>query len=93
MSKNIAILDDNGLVLNIIISNDDEVETVNKVAYSDSTAVYIGGHYIDGIFYSPSPFPSWIRGNGEWLPPVERPSEGQWYWDEDLGEWHEAEAL
>ena len=43
------------------------------------------------IFIAPSPFPSWqLDGNHDWQPPTPRP-DGDFYWDEDTGQWVEIE--
>jgi hypothetical protein len=89
MTKNIAVLDNNNIVLNILICSDEEIETTSRIKYEDNQTVYIGGDYVDGFFYSPSPFPSWIRFEGNWIAPKPKPSKGQWFWNEDLSEWHE----
>ena len=42
---------------------------------------------INDVFIAPQPFASWsLDENFDWQPPTPRP-EGEWYWDEDLGEW------
>jgi hypothetical protein len=39
------------------------------------------------VFISPQPFPSWsLNNNFDWQAPKPRP-EGNYYWDEELGEW------
>lgn len=35
----------------------------------------------------PQPYPSWTWEDGAWQPPIPYPSEGDWVWDEDLGDW------
>ena len=87
MSKNMAVISDTGEVLNIIVCHDDESETPNLITYFDNNPASIGGDYLDGYFYPPQPFASWTRSEGEWVPPIPRPSEGQWVWDEELGDW------
>jgi len=43
------------------------------------------------VFIAPSPFPSWqLDGNHDWQPPTPRP-DGDFYWDEDTGQWVEIE--
>jgi len=45
------------------------------------------------VFIAPSPFPSWqLDGNHDWQPPTPRP-DGNFYWDEDTGQWVEIEIL
>jgi hypothetical protein len=38
----------------------------------------------------PQPYPSWVLNNNFiWQPPVPRPEEGLWYWNEDTQSWDE----
>jgi hypothetical protein len=40
------------------------------------------------VFIAPSPFPSWVLDeNFDWQAPVPYPSEGEWMWDEEAGDW------
>jgi len=51
----------------------------------------IGYHY-DGVgFYTPQPFPSWIKNANTylWEAPTPMPTEGEWRWDEDTTSWVE----
>ena len=42
------------------------------------------------VFIEPQPYPSWqLDANHDWQPPVPRPTEGRWYWNEDSLEWIE----
>ena len=46
------------------------------------------------IFIAPSPFPSWVKVLGEhvdWEPPTPRPEGDNWYWEEVITTWIEAE--
>lgn len=53
----------------------------------------IGFIYSDELdaFIPPQPFASWILDEdlALYVPPVPKPSEGDWYWNEDLGDWSE----
>lgn len=58
---------------------------------SDSTE-FKGVHcvYIDGVFYSPKPYDSWIWDNEKncWDAPVSKPDEeSDWKWLEDKLQW------
>ena len=45
------------------------------------------------VFITPQPYPSWsLDNNFDWQAPIEKP-EGDWYWDEEIGNWVEAVAL
>jgi hypothetical protein len=50
---------------------------------------------IDDAFIAPKPYPSWIlNSKKQWEPPIAYPTDGKLYgWNEEAGEWHEAEAL
>ena len=50
---------------------------------------------IDDAFIAPQPFPSWILNNAkQWEAPVARPeTDKRFLWNEELGEWHEADSL
>ena len=48
---------------------------------------------IADVFIAPQPFPSWtLDSNFDWQPPIPKP-EGDWIWNEELGEWVNAETL
>jgi len=92
MSKKMAVIE-NGIVINTILCNEDEKETNNLVTYTDDNPAYIGGDYVDGFFYAPKPFASWVRNNGEWQAPIPKPDSGFWRWDENSLTWIEEEYL
>jgi hypothetical protein len=42
------------------------------------------------VFIAPQPYPSWsLDENFDWQPPVPRPEEGFWTWNEELQAWSE----
>jgi len=42
------------------------------------------------VFITPQPYPSWsLDDNHDWQPPVPRPEEGLWEWNEDDQDWDE----
>lgn len=43
-------------------------------------------------FVSPKPFSSWMLNDklAVWQPPIPRPEEGNWYWNEELVDWSES---
>jgi hypothetical protein len=44
----------------------------------------------DDVFVSPQPFPSWsLDENHDWQPPVARPAEGMYAWNEESMQWEE----
>jgi len=45
------------------------------------------------VFIAPQPYPSWsLDNNFDWQAPIEKP-EGNWFWDEEIGNWVERLAL
>jgi hypothetical protein len=45
------------------------------------------------VFIALKPYPSWtLDNNFDWQPPVPKPNEGYWLWDEEIGNWVEAVA-
>lgn len=52
----------------------------------------IGWYYdeVADVFIAPQPFPSWVLDpNYDWQPPVPRPVDGRWIWDELTLSWVE----
>lgn len=40
------------------------------------------------VFIAPQPFSSWVLdSNHDWQPPIPRPTEGNWSWDESSLSW------
>jgi len=94
MTKKIAVLNDYGIVVNIIVCDDDTPETEKFVAYSEDNPAYIDGDYLDGYFYAEKPFPSWIRNLGNWESPTTYPSgDGIYQWVEDDLNWQLVEGV
>lgn len=88
MSKNYAVLNENNIVINTIVTSDDFIAEENFIEYSESNPAYIGGDYFEGNFYAPKPFLSWSRGgNGQWVAPVAMPLDGEYSWDEEAQQW------
>lgn len=45
---------------------------------------------VNDVFIAPQPYPSWsLDKNFDWQPPVPRPTEGFWFWDENNLSWIE----
>jgi hypothetical protein len=46
-------------------------------------------------FIPPRPYESWVLNDetGTWAAPIPMPSEGMWYWSEQLGQWVEPEGV
>ena len=72
--------------------------TCKRTSYNSKirgTYASIGYSYNEDedIFVTPQPFPSWIRSGSFWNAPIALPdNEGNYYWDEELGNWVEALA-
>lgn len=86
--KNMAILDQNNIVINIIVVEDDEIQLENHIIYTNENPAYIGGDYFDNYFYAPQPYPSWTRDKGIWIPPIPYPDDNKNYdWNEKNQSW------
>lgn len=90
--KNIAVLDENNVVTNILVIDADSfVKEVNHIEYANEDLVIIGGDYFNGKFYPPKPYPSWVRDeeNSEWKAPydIHKNNFDDIIWDEDKKEW------
>ena len=50
---------------------------------------------IDDAFIAPKPYPSWVlNSKKQWESPIAYPTDGKLYgWNEETGDWREAEAL
>ena len=49
---------------------------------------------VNDVFIAPQPYSSWILDNNfDWQAPKPRPEGFNWYWDEELGEWINAETV
>lgn len=45
------------------------------------------------VFIQPQPYPSWILNSDyDWVAPVPCPTDGEWLWNEEAGDWVEAPA-
>tara|TARA_R110000868_G_scaffold223554_1_gene475441 strand:- start:517 stop:858 length:342 start_codon:yes stop_codon:yes gene_type:complete len=45
---------------------------------------------INDVFIDPQPYPSWsLDENFDWQAPIPMPTQGEWYWSEEEGEWLE----
>lgn len=50
--------------------------------------------WTNDIFIAPQPFASWVLDdNFDWQPPKPRPDGSNWFWDEEQGEWINAETV
>ena len=88
MSKNVAVLNNNNKVINIIVVNDNYELNENEIIYTNENPAAISGDYVENYFYFPQPYPSWTRLEGKWIPPIPYPSDGNKYiWDESNLSW------
>lgn len=92
---------ENGVVTNVIVA---EQEFIDSGAVGDPASwiqtsynsnirgnyAGIGYLYINDMFVPPKPFESWtLNEHGQWLAPVDPPSEGKWIWNEEQQQWDE----
>ena len=91
MSKNMAVINNIGTVLNVIVCEDNEPETPNLVVYTDENPAYIGGTFDGTRFYSTKPYESWIFNvnTSLWEAPTPMPiEEGKFFiWNEATLSW------
>ena len=91
--KRLAIFDENGIVVNIIVANDDFFVD-GAIEYTDDNPARVGGDYVDGYFYPPKPYPSWTRDKGHWVPPIPAPvGTATFLWDEEQQAWIAIQTL
>jgi hypothetical protein len=70
--------------------------TVKRTSYNNNIRKqYAGIGYtydaVNDVFIVPQPYPSWsLDENFDWQAPTLMPTEGEWYWSEDNGEWLES---
>ena len=49
---------------------------------------------VNDVFIAPQPFPSWKLNNDfDWVAPKPYPNQGIWEWNEEFGDWVNAETL
>jgi hypothetical protein len=71
MTKDVAIINDNGIVIAINVYPDNYELSSNEILVTNPA--FVGGDYVDGYFYPLQPYPSWTRENGKWIPPIPKP--------------------
>jgi hypothetical protein len=89
--KNYAIIE-NDIVVNVVIGDDEWAANQQStlVELTDSDNALVGGKYIDGVFYKPKPYPSWVESGSGWAPPVPKPENIEgfgWMWNEESLSW------
>jgi hypothetical protein len=87
----------NGIVTNIVVADVDwaNAQTETIIEYTDENPAFVGGDYVDGLFYAPKPFASWTRSNGTWVAPVTMPTDAvaghAYVWNEFELAWEDVE--
>lgn len=81
-----AQINEQNEVINIALFPDDSINE-GWIQYNDANPAYIGGDYVDGFFYPPQPFASWIRNEGKWVAPISKPDGIGYFWDEQTLNW------
>ena len=67
--------------------------TVKRTSYNGNIRKQFAGigytyDFINDVFISHQPYPSWsLDENFDWQPPTPRPEGMGWYWDEDSLSW------
>jgi hypothetical protein len=94
MSKKMAVLDADNMVVNVIVAQDWEPETPTLRAYVKGQYAGIGFTYDEDrdAFIPPKPYESWVLDEATclWEAPVPYPTDGADYtWDEETVSWTE----
>ena len=69
--------------------------TCKRTSYNNSIRKQYAGigftyDAVADVFVAPKPYPSWtLDSNHDWQPPVARPEEGVWSWNEETQTWNE----
>lgn len=97
MKSRYAVVNDSGIVEEVVESSDDSVENVLSFFFSNKKIVLETektGHastqfyFINEKFIAPKPFESWNLVEGKWTPPLEHPNDGNFYqWNEKNKSW------
>jgi hypothetical protein len=88
MSKSVAILNEENVIIAINLYPDDMEIPERGVLVED--VAFVGGYYDADLdaFIPPKPFASWVLSDANiWEAPVARPNDGFYFWDEDAGDW------
>ena len=93
MIKNVAIINNNGLVIAINVYPENYELGINEILVTNPA--YVGGDYVNGYFYPPQPYPSWTRDNGKWIAPISTPTltseqidnKNYYIWNEETTSW------
>ena len=93
MAQRIAVIDENGLVTNVVVGDGSEVSTEFLRVCAEEDFVAIGFTYDEtrDAFIPPQPYASWVLDEGTclWVAPIAYPAEGDHVWDEEAGDWVE----
>jgi hypothetical protein len=89
--KNYAVIQ-NDIVTNVVVGDDEwaNAQESTLILLTENDIPFIGGKYLDGVFYKTKPFPSWVESNGNWIPPIVKPKNsenGTWTWNELTLSW------
>ncbi len=77
---------ENGIVVNVIVSDQNFVDTLQGEWVEGKTGV---GYSYDGVlFIPPQPYPSWILDGDKWIAPSPKPL-GYFEWNESVTAWVE----
>jgi hypothetical protein len=86
MNKNVAKIDKDQKVIQVNSESEDYVLKDDEILVLN--VAYVGGFYIDGYFYPPKPYESWIMSNGKWISPIPMPETNKMcIWDENNQKW------
>jgi hypothetical protein len=87
-----AFLNQNNIVIEVITGIDENASALHIMDNIRKQYAGIGYTYdpVNDVFIAPQPFPSWsLDENFDWQAPTPMPTESDWYWSEENGEWLE----
>jgi hypothetical protein len=83
-----AEINGDNIVVNVIVADAEFVASQTDKTYIFCTRGGIGWTYNGTNFVAPQPFASWtLDENHDWQPPIPKPIEGMWSWNEEELEW------
>jgi len=89
--KTFALLDENNLVVNVIIADDNFINSLpDKDSYVELTDGGIGWSYNGNNFIPPQPYPSWVLNETtrRWEAPIPYPPDNKrYFWNEESLSW------
>jgi hypothetical protein len=86
---NVAIFDENGHDSDLIQVIKNDLQATEVICCCSNGIAYVGGYWRNNKFTDPQPYPSWTYDEITltWVPPVSKPEDAVYTWNEDKLEW------